>query len=222
MTHRRIGQDDEAAGAAAPRLWAYLATHADRLRAATVVDLSRPAPVRDLRGRAVQLRALQGGDRRACTRCRASVRSGRSRAGRSCSTTPAISSPAARPNTRPLVAVDPRRRGGPGIARAASFPRREAADHQGVLQRLDLAAIADRADRPALLDRAEAERARLLGADARPTEPFDWPELMESLAHRGDEGPATVGGRMTTRPPLPRPPRDGPRGFGERSRPSPR
>ena len=76
VTQRRIGEDTTRLANAPPQLWAYLRANADRVRKAQVVDLPGPAPVRHLRHRALQLRPVQGGGLRACTRRRSSRLSG--------------------------------------------------------------------------------------------------------------------------------------------------
>ena len=126
------------------------------LRAAQVVDLSRPAAVRHVRHRAVQLRAVQGGRLGPAQDARGSARSGRS-AGRpvmlddtcyflACESPEQAALVAALLNDP--IALD--------LTPAPDLPRRQAADHQG-------GPPADRPggdrrppDRSALLARAEA------------------------------------------------------------------
>jgi hypothetical protein len=62
-----------------------------------------------------------------------------------------------------------------GLLGCLSFPGAKRPITKALLQRLDLAAIAERADRPALLARAGAIRERLLGGGAEAPRPVDWP-----------------------------------------------
>jgi hypothetical protein len=83
-----------------------------------------------------------------------------------------------------------------GFLRCLTFDDAKRPITKAVLQRLDLGAIARRADRAGLLARADAERTRLLagngGEDAASS--FDWPETFETLL---SAGAAPVGARRT-------------------------
>ena len=63
VTQQRIGDDTKALGSRAPRLWQYLQTHSASFSRWRSSDLQRPASLRDVRNRAVQLRTVQSGDR---------------------------------------------------------------------------------------------------------------------------------------------------------------
>jgi hypothetical protein len=82
-----------------------------------------------------------------------------------------------------------------GLLRCLTFPGAKRPITKAILQRLDLAAIAARAERSALLTRADAIRGRLLGGGANawfeenPTESFAWPASFESLL----DGLGTIG-----------------------------
>ena len=63
VTQERIGADTRVLRELAPRLWSYLAGARRLIPQAQVVDLRRPTSVCDVRNRAVQLRAVEGGHR---------------------------------------------------------------------------------------------------------------------------------------------------------------
>jgi hypothetical protein len=68
-----------------------------------------------------------------------------------------------------------------GFLRSLTFRDAKRPITKAVLQRIDLGAIAARADRAALLMRASAHRARLLGGNVSTAGPFAWPEAFDVL-----------------------------------------
>ena len=130
---------------------------------AQVIDLPRPAAVRDVRDRAVQLRAVEGGHRRRSTGSRGSVLWGQERGSRSCSMTRATSSPAL---PRPRRRCSPRcamTRSPSHFFASASFSTAKRPFTKALLQRVDLAAIRVRSDRRSLTTRARDIQKHELG-----------------------------------------------------------
>jgi hypothetical protein len=68
-----------------------------------------------------------------------------------------------------------------GFLRSLTFRDAKRPITKAVLQRIDLGAIAARADRAALLLRASAHRARLLGGNVSTAGPFAWPDAFDVL-----------------------------------------
>jgi hypothetical protein len=68
------------------------------------------------------------------------------------------------------------------LLRALSFPGSKRTVTKAVLQRLDLRALLANTDRPALIDRAAADVARLEGR------PAEWPARIEGLLEAGASG----------------------------------
>jgi hypothetical protein len=190
VTQTRIGQDTRPLEQAAPRLWAYLSAHAEAFaRRKSSIYRGRP-PF-----------AIFGIGPYSFAPYKVGV-SGLHKAPRFHAIGPVGGRPvmlddtsyflACRtPEQAALVAAILDDEATRGFLGCLTFRDAKRPITKTVLQRLDLAAIAARADRTALLARADAERARL--ADAAAAAPFDWPASLEILlstsATSGDDRP---------------------------------
>ena len=121
------------------------------------------------------------------------------RAGRSCSTTPATCSPAGRPDEAAVLAAlcnDPITL---DVIRSLSFGDAKRPVTKGLLQRIDLSAILDRADRAELVGPGRGRAARGPRAWTRPTG-RRWPARSNASGTSSTRPVRTAARRRTTRP----------------------
>ncbi len=193
VTQARIGQDTRPLERSAPRLWAYLTDHSERL-ARRKSSIYRGAPPFAIFGvgpytfapykvavsglhKVPKFHAI-GPD----------PVSGRPYVFDDTSYFVACGSPEQAALVQALL-DEPAAR---GLLGCLIFEQAKRPITKRILQRLDLKAIAAHSDREKLLDRAEAVRHSLIGAGP-PDEPHDWPANLETLLDPVDPNPATTG-----------------------------
>jgi hypothetical protein len=180
VTQTRIGQDTRPLEQTAPRLWAYLSRHAAALAQRKSSIYAGQPPF-----------ALFGIGPYSFAPYKVAV-SGLHKTGRFHALGPVEGRPVMlddtsyfvpcqTPEQAALVAAILDEDAARGLLGCLSFPGAKRPITKALLQRLDLGSIAARADRPALLARAEAIRARLLGGVADAPQPIAWPTSFEGL-----------------------------------------
>jgi hypothetical protein len=186
VTQTRIGQDTRALEQAAPRLWAYLSGHAAAL-AGRKSSIYRGQPPFAIFGIgpysfAPYKVAVSGLHKTPRFRAIGPVNGRPVMLDDTCYFLACQT-----PEQAALVAAILDEEAARGFLRCLTFPGAKRPITKAILQRLDLAAIAARAERAALLTRADAIRSGLLGVvtnvrtDQDAAGPFAWPATFESL-----------------------------------------
>jgi hypothetical protein len=189
VTQTRIGQDTRALEQAAPRLWTYLMAHAAAL-ARRKSSIYRGQPPF----------AIFGIGPYSFAPYKVAV-SGLHKTPRFRVIGPVAGQPVmlddtcyflacATPEQAALVAAILDEEAVRGFLRCLAFPGAKRPITKAILQRLDLAAIAERAERAALVAHADAVYRRLLGADAHRAAPLAWPAAFDSLVPFTRQGSA--------------------------------
>jgi hypothetical protein len=179
VSQTRIGQDTRPLERTAPRLWAYLSSHADAFarRKSSIYRGQPPFALFGIGPYSFAPYKVAVSGLHKVPRFRAVGPVG----GRPVMLDDtAYFLPCRSPEQAAFLAAVLDDEAARGLLGCLTFPDAKRPITKAVLQRLDLAAIADRADRPALLARADAGLARLRG-DATVGPPFAWPETFEDL-----------------------------------------
>ena len=178
VTQRKVGDDTQGLRQSAPKLWAYLEGH-DGTFSARKSSVYRGAPPYAMFGvgpysfSAYKV-AVSGLHKAAVFHALGSIEGQPVMLDDTCYLLPASS-----PEQAAVVAALLNGPAARALLRALSFPGSKRAVTKSVLQRFDLNALLAHADRPALLDRAGADVARLAGRAPC------WPERLEELLEPG-------------------------------------